>query len=254
MKRWELALLAGIVFCFGAAVSGQVRPPASSKSTGARESACSHFTAVCGGVYVSVLPNCSSGPDIYDLDVAAGVRIVAAQPAFAQGPPVDVSILTASGVEVAAGVNSVEYTTTESGVHNIVVSASQAVEYALSVTCSPIPSCTASPTILCLNDDRFAVTAMWRTDSGSGSATAVELTGDTGYFWFFDPANVELVTKVLNGCALTNAYWVFAGGLTNVGVVLTVVDTQTGTPAYYVNSAGPAFQPIQDTKALATCP
>ena len=243
------------MFCVGAAVSGQVRPSASSKATTARESACSHFTAVCGGVYVSVLPNCSSGPDIYDLDVAAGVHIVAAQPALAEGAlPVDVAILTPSGAEVATGVNSAEYTTTESGIHNIVVSSAQAGEYGLSVTCSPTPGCTASPTILCLNDDRFAVTAMWRTDAGSGSGTAVELTGDTGYFWFFDPANVEIVTKVLNGCALTNAYWVFAGGLTNVGVVLTVVDTQTGTPAFYVRSAGPAFQPIQDTKALATCP
>jgi hypothetical protein len=47
---------------------------------------------------------------------------------------------------------------------------------------------------------------------------------------------------------------VFAGGLTNVGVVLTVVDTQTGTPTFYYSSAGPAFSPVQDTKALATCP
>ncbi len=239
------------MFCIGAASAGS---PGVDQGDQARESACSHFTAVCGGVYVSVLPNCSSGPDIYDLDVAAGVHIVAAQQALAQGPPVDVSILTPSGAEVAAGVNSAEYTTTESGIHNIVVSSTQATEYGLSVTCSPNPGCTASPTILCLNDDRFAVTAMWRTDSGSGSGAGVKLTGDTGYFWFFNADNVELVTKVLNGCALTNAYWVFAGGLTNVGVVLTVVDTQTGTPAFYVNSAGPAFQPIQDTKALSTCP
>ena len=30
----------------------------------------------------------------------------------------------------------------------------------------------------------------------------VGLTSDSGYFYFFDPANIELVIKVLNGCGL----------------------------------------------------
>ena len=74
------------------------------------------------------------------------------------------------------------------------------------------------------------VTTQWKTSNGqTGAGQAVSLTGDTGYFWFFNSANVELVIKALDACGLTpSRYWVFAGGLTDVNVVLTVADTQTG--------------------------
>ena len=80
----------------------------------------------------------------------------------------------------------------------------------------------------------------------------VSLTGDSGYFWFFDAANIELVVKVLDACTLGN-FWVFAGGLTNVGVTLIVEDTQTGASKTYTNPIGTAFAPLQDTKAFS-CP
>ena len=89
----------------------------------------------------------------------------------------------------------------------------------------------------------------------SFQATAVRLTADTGYFWFFDPNNVELVTKVLNGCGTNDAYWVFAAGLTNLGVHLTVTDLQFGVlMKTYENPIGTPFAPIQDTGAFRTCP
>ena len=80
----------------------------------------------------------------------------------------------------------------------------------------------------------------------------VGLTGDSGYFWFFDAANIELVVKVLDACTLGN-FWVFAGGLTNVGVTLIVEDTQTGATKTYNNAIGTPFAPLQDTKAFS-CP
>lgn len=83
---------------------------------------------------------------------------------------------------------------------------------------------------------------------------AVQLTPDTGYFWFFSQSNVEEVIKVLNGCGLNHNYWVFAGGLTNVQVATTVTDTQTGASHIYRNPQSTTFQPIQDTSALAVCP
>jgi lysyl endopeptidase len=121
---------------------------------------------------------------------------------------------------------------------------------------SPGPStCTQNTTTMCLADNRFAVTATWRTSDGnSGSGQAVRLTADTGYFTFFSASNVEAVVKVLNACGLNQKYWVFAGGLTNVNVVLTVRDTKTGTTKFYTNPQSTAFQPIQDTSAFATCP
>jgi len=116
--------------------------------------------------------------------------------------------------------------------------------------------CTSSSASLCLNNGRFQVRASWSVPSQgtSGQGTAVQLTPDTGYFWFFSSSNVEMVVKALNGCGLNSHYWVFAGGLTNTAVVLTVTDMQTGTSKTYLNPANVAFQPIQDTSAFSTCP
>jgi hypothetical protein len=115
--------------------------------------------------------------------------------------------------------------------------------------------CTPGATALCLAGSRFRVEAQWRlADGRTGAGQAVALTSDTGYFWFFDSANVEMVVKVLNGCGVNNRYWVFAGGLTNARVRLTVADALRGTSKEWVNPQGTAFQPIQDTGAFATCP
>jgi len=84
----------------------------------------------------------------------------------------------------------------------------------------------------------------------------VTLTSDSGYFWFFNPANIEVVVKVLRACSqAAPRYWVFAAGLTNVEVTLQVTDTQAGgSPKTYLNPLNTPFQPIQDTDAFATCP
>jgi hypothetical protein len=116
-------------------------------------------------------------------------------------------------------------------------------------------TCTPDTNTLCLNSNRFQLTAQWqKTDGTSGSGSAVPLTAESGYFWFFDPANIELVTKALNGCAVNNNYWVFGAGLTNVQVYLKVLDTSNGASETYFSPLNTAFVPIQDTTAFATCP
>lgn len=116
-------------------------------------------------------------------------------------------------------------------------------------------TCSPTDTAMCLNGGRFRVSAIFRTNTGlNGVARAVKLTDDSGYLWFFDDDNIEAVVKVLNGCGVNNRFWVFAGGLTNVRVELTVTDTLKGTSKTYLNPQNTAFQPIQDTSALATCP
>lgn len=81
------------------------------------------------------------------------------------------------------------------------------------------------------------------------------LTPDTGYFWFFDATNVGMVVKVLDVCGTSfERFWVFAGGLTNVEVEITVRDTFTGLGRRYLDPQATAFQPILDTQAFATCP
>lgn len=115
--------------------------------------------------------------------------------------------------------------------------------------------CVASDTTLCVSSNRFRVQVRWATSNGqSGDGHAVAITGDTGYFWFFDAANVEMVIKVINACSFASRYWVFAGGLTNVQVTMTVTDTNTGIVKTYNNPQNAPFQPVQDTNAFATCP
>jgi hypothetical protein len=121
----------------------------------------------------------------------------------------------------------------------------------LAATAACIPSATA----MCLNNNRFRVEASFRTATGSSQqAQVVKLTNETGYFTFFDPSNVEVVVKVLNGCGVNSRYWVFAAGLTNVEVILRVTDTVTGIQQTYLNPLNRPFPPLQDTNAFATCP
>lgn len=115
--------------------------------------------------------------------------------------------------------------------------------------------CTPDASTLCLNQNRFRVQVDWRTPTGeSGVGQAVSLTQDTGYFWFFNQDNVEMVIKVLDACSFANRFWVFAGGLTNVDVEISVEDTRSGIARSYSNPQNTPFQPIQDTNAFATCP
>jgi hypothetical protein len=125
------------------------------------------------------------------------------------------------------------------------------------LTVVPQSACAPDEHTLCLNNARFQVNARWTTPNGvSGDAEAVSLTGESGYFWFFTPDNVEVVVKALNACdnPTTPRFWVFAAGLTDVGVDLTVTDTKTNQTKVYRNPVGTKFPPIQDTNAFATCP
>jgi hypothetical protein len=128
----------------------------------------------------------------------------------------------------------------------------------LDVNSAPPPTgCVADAHTLCLNHGRFSVVAGWQASpSGPVSqATAVRLTDESGYFWFLEPGNIEVVVKVLNACADPwNAYWVFAAGLTNLGVTIDVTDTLTGAHQSYTNLLGTPFQPILDVSALKACP
>ncbi|MCP4662681.1 MAG: hypothetical protein GY856_45380 [bacterium] len=120
----------------------------------------------------------------------------------------------------------------------------------------PIPPGPPDPeATLYLNNDRFAVTVSWEdTQGNTGSGQPVELTDETGYFWFFDDANIELVVKVLDACYDPyNRFWVFAAGLTNVEVLLRVTDTETQEYRDYFNPLNQAFQPVLDTGAFAGC-
>ena len=117
-----------------------------------------------------------------------------------------------------------------------------------------LPPCQPDDTTHCLSNGRFEVEAEWSDGTLSGDANAILPSADSGEFWFFNPGNTELLVKVLDACDAFGGFWVFAAGLTDVEVTLTVTDTQTNEERVYTNPLGGAFQPVLDTAAFATCP
>ena len=122
-------------------------------------------------------------------------------------------------------------------------------------TAATIRFAITDPYTLLLDNGRFAIQAAWSSAAQhtSGYGTATALTTDTGYFWFFTSSNTEVVIKALDACSIDGHFWIFGSGLTNLGVVLTVTDTQSGTTMQYTSSDGSAFQPIQDFVSFSAC-
>jgi hypothetical protein len=96
------------------------------------------------------------------------------------------------------------------------------------------------PSGLCLLGSRFRVDVQYRDPNTGllGTGMAVPRTDQSGTFWFFNPQNVELVVKVLDGRPLTGKFWVFYGALSDVEYWITVTDTVTGASKQYHNPRG----------------
>ena len=112
-------------------------------------------------------------------------------------------------------------------------------------------------TSILLNDNRFRVTLEWSAPGfPEGPALVSDLrTPETGFFYFLDPDNVELLVKVLDACDFNGHYWVFFGGATDVELTLTVTDTQNPDEVrIYSNPLGRPVDAVTDTSAFATCP
>jgi hypothetical protein len=106
--------------------------------------------------------------------------------------------------------------------------------------------------VLELQRGRFRATATWRTASGSqGAGNPVAIDDESGFFWFFTPNNPEVFVKVLDACALNNRYWVFAGGLTNLGVQITISDQRSDLALPIINPLGSNFATFIDTSSFA---
>lgn len=215
----------------------------------------------CGGIFRSTNAGASwtasslSGVSITD------VAIDAARPSRVYASAGSLGGILPNGGVYASFDGGVTFSNTQLpalGAQRLAVSASGNLLYAatslgvftLTAPAGP-PTCTQDDVTLCLNAARFRVRAVWtKPDSSSGPGHAVTLTGDTGDFWFFDSSNVEVIVKVLEGCGVNGHRWVFASGLTNVQVILTVTDVRTGAGQTYTNPQGTAFAPIQDTSAF----
>ncbi len=178
-----------------------------------------HLTALQGRLYFTA-SSIGSGTELWESDgTKEGTRVVQdIQPGALSSDPEE---LTAGGGRL--------FFTADDGVHG----------RELWVYTPDGEACVPSERALCLGGGRFKVEADWRGFNGeSGWGRAVSLTPDTGYFWFFDPANVEVILKALDGRGVNGHHWVFYGALSSVEYILTVTDTQTGAVRRYVNPPG----------------
>ncbi|QQR73134.1 MAG: hypothetical protein IPJ17_16865 [Holophagales bacterium] len=114
--------------------------------------------------------------------------------------------------------------------------------------------CEPTENVLCLGGGRFRATVHWADGhGGQGAGHARSLGPESGFFWFFTPGNAEILVKVLDGCSLTQSYWAFAAGLTDLDVELRVEDLVGDRVWTRHNLPGHPFPPAVDLHAFATC-
>jgi hypothetical protein len=111
---------------------------------------------------------------------------------------------------------------------------------------------------LSFHDGAFAAEATWKNPYGPGEGVGgtIQLGDDSGAFWFFDPGNVEVTIKILDGKAVNGHFWVFLASMTNVEFEITVTKCPTnpliGAPCIVKTYRNPPFtnKNFLDTKAF----
>jgi hypothetical protein len=99
--------------------------------------------------------------------------------------------------------------------------------------------CPLSASALCLAG-QYSVSVRFTDprDGTSHDALPLPLTASGGAFWFFQPDNVELMVKIVQGYPVNGHVWFFFGGLSDVAYDITVTDTGTGASRTYRNPRG----------------
>ena len=115
--------------------------------------------------------------------------------------------------------------------------------------------CVSDAQTLCVAG-RFRARAQWKAADGRSGVASVQTVpaGNSGLLWFTSPDSLELLVKVLDGCAENGHHWVFLGPATNLQYLLTVTDTSTGQARVYFNPQGVSPQAVTDTYAFEGCP
>ena len=90
---------------------------------------------------------------------------------------------------------------------------------------------------LCLLHDRFRITATWQNqfDGSSGTAGATPASDISGFLYFSNPSNTELVVKVVDFGDVVKFFW---GQLTNFHYTIKVLDTANNVTKTYTNTPG----------------
>ncbi|MYD88213.1 MAG: PKD domain-containing protein [Acidobacteria bacterium] len=167
----------------------------------------------------------------WDFDVAAGRRPSAATARHAWSSP--------GFYEVTLTVSGADHESTASRVF-------------LVEAADPAGTCEPDGETICLRDSRYQVRATWRSPEGEVLPARVAHAGtnDSGLLWFHDAKNWEVLVKVLDGCALNGADWVFVASATTLGFDVEVTDTVTGEVREYGNEPGRQADAVTDVAAF----
>ncbi len=117
---------------------------------------------------------------------------------------------------------------------------------------NPAGTCEPDGETICLLDSRYQVRATWRSPAGEvhPARAAHAGTNDSGLLWFHETENWEALVKVLDGCSINGADWVFAASATTLDFVIEVTDTVTAEVREYGNEAGRKADSAADTTAF----
>ena len=115
-----------------------------------------------------------------------------------------------------------------------------------------VNDCQASPTTLCLQDGRFEVSLDWYdpTNDQGGRARTLPFSKESGFFWFYQEENVEMIVKILDGRSINEHFWVYYDGLTTHEYTLTIKDLQTDTVKIYKKTKDEGICGGSDTRAF----
>lgn len=129
------------------------------------------------------------------------------------------------------------------------------ITLAINASGGPAPgTCGGNPvTSLCVDHNRFRLQVRWQANGQTGSGAAIPFTDESGFFWFFNPNNLEMMTKVHDACKLASHQWLFGAATTNVHYVLTATDTLSGKQVAINNPAGKLSPAISDQKTFNDC-
>jgi hypothetical protein len=116
------------------------------------------------------------------------------------------------------------------------------------------PVCPSDQTTLCLHGGWLTVrfTINWTADPVAGKVIQNPFRSSYGGFWTESEDNPEISLKVIDGCAVNNRLWLYAGGLTDRAMWLTVTDG-LGNVTHYVTFPGRSVA-WQDTSTNFKCP
>jgi len=103
-------------------------------------------------------------------------------------------------------------------------------------------------------DDLFDIEVSYRLpgEAGFAAAPGTPLTADAGYFYFFDPSNVEVTAKIVDGRAVNKHWWVFLANMTTVELKIEVTHCPPDAPPAYCITKTYVQPPGQNRNFLDT--